>query len=275
MKKFDGILITTDLDGTLLDDDKSVSEENLEAIEYFKENGGYFTVVTGRPAVIVGDIYNKIRPNAPMSCYNGGGIYDAGKKEFLWKVKLSRDALKMVEYIDEVFPEMSIQICGFENCYFSKLNDAMERHIKSGGFPDIRLPYQEVKEPIAKVLFAHAEEEKLFKLRDLLNAHPMAKDFDFIRSDPEYYEILPKGISKGSAVLKLAEILGVDKSRTVAIGDNDNDASMLSMAGVGVAVSNASKAAKDAADIITVSNREHAIARVIKDIDEGRIVFKR
>ena len=85
MKKFEGILFASDLDGTLLRDDKTLSEENLKAIEYFKENGGYFTVVTGRPAVIVGDIYNKIRPNAPMSCYNGGGIYDAGKKEFLWK----------------------------------------------------------------------------------------------------------------------------------------------------------------------------------------------
>ena len=57
MKKFEGILITTDLDGTLLRNDKSVSRENLSAIEYFKENAGVFTFVTGRPSVIVGDIY--------------------------------------------------------------------------------------------------------------------------------------------------------------------------------------------------------------------------
>ena len=273
MKKFDGILITTDLDGTLLRHDKSVSRENLDAIEYFKENGGLFTIVTGRPSVIVGDIYNIVKPNAPIGCYNGGGIYDVKKGEYIWKLELPAEALELVKYIDEVFPEMSIQLCGFENCYFCKMNASMEKHLVVGGFPDIRCDYTDVKETLAKVLFADLKEENLFKLADLLNNHPIAHKFDFIRSDPEYYEILPKGVSKGNLTLKLAELLGVDKKKTIGIGDNDNDASMLSMAGVGVAVANASKAAKDAADIITVSNEEHAIAKVINDLDQGKIVF--
>ena len=273
MKNFEGILIATDLDGTLLRNDKSVSGKNLEAIEYFKKNGGLFTIVTGRPQVIIGEIYNIVRPNAPVVCYNGGGIYDARKKEFLCADELPRKALELVEHVDKNMPEMSIQICGFKNCYFSKLNDSMINHIKTGGFPDIRLPYNEVEEPLAKVLFAHDSEEELFKLRDLLLSHPLAEQFDFIRSDPEYFEILPKGISKGNQLLNLAKILGVSKERTVAIGDNDNDASMIKCAGVGVAVSNASVAAKEAADIITVSNEEDAIAKIIYDIEEGKIVF--
>ena len=97
----------------------------------------------------------------------------------------------------------------------------------------------------------------------------MADMFDFIRSDPEYYEILPKGVSKGDLLMKLADLLGVDRKRTIAVGDNDNDASMIKAAGVGYAVANGSKAAKDAADIITVSNEEDAIAKIIDDLDKN------
>lgn len=273
MKKFDNILITTDLDGTLLRDDKTISEENISAINYFKENGGKFTFVTGRPPVIVGDIYNIVRPNAPIGCFNGGGIYDMEKKEYLWQRELSRDALELVEYVDKVLPDMSIQLCGFENCYFCKMNPSMEKHREIGGFPDLRCHYTEVTGTIAKVLFAHDNEEQILKLADILNSHPLAPKFDFIRSDREYYELLPKGMSKGGNLLELARILGIERRRTVALGDNDNDASMLKNAGTGIAVSNASPLAKEAADIITVSNEQHAIAKTIQDIDEGKITF--
>lgn len=273
MRDFEGILITTDLDETLLCDDKTISRENLDAIEYFKENGGKFTFITGRPMVIVDDLYNTVKPNAPIGCFNGGGIYDMAKGEYLWKVELPREALELVEYVDKVFPEMSIQVCGFKNCYFCKMNSSMAKHLTTGGFPDIRCRYTEVEEPIAKVLFADEREENLFKLRDILNSHPKAYKYDFIRSHAEYYEILPKGISKGILVTKLAEILGIDKNKTIAVGDNDNDASMLESAAVGIAVSNASKAAKDAADIITVSNNENAIEKIINDLQSGKIVL--
>lgn len=271
MKKFEGILITTDLDGTLLRNDKSISDKNKAAIEYFKDNGGLFTFVTGRPPIIVGDIYNEVLPNAPIGCFNGGGIYDMAKKEYIWTQALEREALEMVEYVDKNLPGMSIQICGFENSYFCKMNTAMIRHRDSAGFQDLRCHYYDVEETIAKVLFAHEEEKELFKLRDMLSEHPLAEKFDFIRSDPEYYEILPKGMSKGNLVIKLADILGIEMKRTVAIGDNDNDVSMISCSGLGLAVANASDAAKSVADIITVSNNEDAIAKLICDIDEGKI----
>jgi len=273
MKKFDGILLTTDLDGTLLKNDKSISQENLSAIEYFKQNGGKFTFITGRPSVVVNDLFSAVRPNAPIGCFNGGGIYDAERKEYLWTVELPREALELVENVDRVFPEMSIQICCFKNCYFCKMNPSLIKHLITANFPDLRCHYNEIDEPIAKVLFADESEENLFKLMDILKSHPRADEFDFIRSDPEFYEILPKGVSKGTLVLKLAELLGIDKNRTIAMGDNDNDASMLQSAALGIAVSNASPAAKAAANMITVSNEENAIAKIIDDIDKGKIVL--
>ena len=273
MNKFQGILIVTDIDGTLLKNDKTLSRENLDAIEYFKAEGGKFTFVTGRPTVIVKDIYNMVLPNAPLGCFNGGAIYDVRKDEFLWTVELDRRALRLVEHVDKVFPEMSIQICCFKNCYFSKMNTSLTNHLINEGFPDLRKHYSQVEESLAKVLFADENEENLFKLRDILQSHPLADEFDFIRSHPEYYEILPKGVSKGALTIKLAQLLGIDIKKTIAVGDNDNDASMIKSAGLGISVSNGSAAAKEAADLITVSNEEHAMAKIIDDLDKGRIVL--
>lgn len=271
MKKFDGILITTDLDGTLLRNDKTISPKNLSAINYFKENGGAFTFVTGRSIVVVGYIYEAVRPNAPVGCFNGGAVFDMEKGEYLSRNTLSRDALALVRLVDEKMPDMSIQLCGFENCYFCKTNDAMERHIITGRFRDLRCHYTEVKEELAKVLFAHHDEKRLLGLRELLISHPISEKFQFIRSDTEYLEILPKGLSKGENLAQIAKAKGIDIKRTIAVGDNDNDVSMIEKAGVGIAVANASDSAKRAADIVTVSNEEHAIAKIIEDIENGKI----
>ena len=271
MKKFQGILIATDLDGTLLRRGGTVSDENKKAIEYFKDNGGIFTFVTGRPPIIVGDIYSRVLPNGPIGCFNGSGIFDMEKKTYLWKKGLQESFLELVEHVDKTLPEMSIQLCGFDKCYFCKMNSSMIRHRDHAGFEDIRCHYKDVKESVAKVLFAHEVEEELFRLMDILHAHPRANEFDFIRSEQEFYEIVPKGLSKGELLYKLADLLGIDRKRTIAIGDNDNDASMIKNAGIGIAVSNASPAAKAVADIITVSNEEHAIAKLIYDIEQGII----
>jgi hydroxymethylpyrimidine pyrophosphatase-like HAD family hydrolase len=135
----------------------------------------------------------------------------------------------------------------------------------------ITAEYGNIKEPIAKMIFAHLEDEKVLKVAELLDRHPKGKMFDFIRSERTLYEVLPKGISKAVALSKLAEILGVNK--TVAIGDYNNDVEMIKAATVGVAVENACDAAKAVADVITVNHEEHAIAKIIQDIDSGKIKF--
>ena len=97
--------------------------------------------------------------------------------------------------------------------------------------------------------------------------------FDFIRSERTLFEILPKGVDKSLSLKKISEHLKIDISHTVAIGDYDNDVAMIRAAGLGVAVSNASPSAIAAADLVTVSNDEHAIARVIFDIESRKFGF--
>lgn len=269
MNKFEGILIVTDLDGTLLRNDKSISEENLSAIEYFKANGGIFTFITGRPPMSSVEVYQTIKPNAPFGCMNGGGIYDHSEKEYLWIETLPRTVLELVKCVDEKFPHVGIQVCTPQKVYFCKDNPAMIRHRFATKLPNYTCHYTEVAESITKIVFTEDDENTLFELRDMLNAHELSRDFDFIRSDKDFYEILPRGINKGMAVNKLSQFLEIDVKRIIAVGDNDNDESMIRASGVGVAVSNASAAAKSAADYITVSNEQHAIAKIIDDIDKG------
>ena len=76
MGKFDGMLLCTDLDDTLLTDNKQVSEKNRKAIDYFKSEGGLFTFSTGRVPMGARLILEYVVPNAPIVCFNGGGIYD-------------------------------------------------------------------------------------------------------------------------------------------------------------------------------------------------------
>ena len=113
-------------------------------------------------------------------------------------------------------------------------------------------------------------EDEIREIEKTLKEHPKAGEFDFIRSEKSLFEILPKGSGKGTSIIKLCEYLKVDLNKTYAIGDYNNDISMFYVAKTGIAVSNACDDAKNVADYITVSNEEHAIARVIYDIEQGK-----
>lgn len=273
MKKFEGMLFCTDLDGTLYADDKTVSRENLAAIEYFKSEGGIFTFITGRVPATSEEICRIIRPNGPYGCINGGGIYDHKNKKYLWNVFLPADFLTLVRAVDRELPEIGIQLNTEKNVYFNKDNSAMVYFRAVTGLPNIACPYEAVSEPVLKVVFAHDEEEQIAALMRLLNSHPLAPAFDFIRSERRLYEILPKGVNKGTALCKMAELLGIRMERTIAAGDYNNDVSMLRTAKAGFAVANAVEEAKAAAAYITVNNNENAIAAIVEKLDNGTLLL--
>lgn len=269
MKKFEGMLFCTDLDGTLYTDDKAVSKENLDAISYFKEEGGLFTFITGRVPQTAQSVYNIIQPNAPYGCINGGGIYDQAAEKYLWAKYLPQEAMELVRTVDRQLPEMGIQFNTVEKIWFNKDNSAMERFRALTGVPNIYCHYEDVKEPVLKVVFAHREESQIDKLAELLNNHPLASAVEFIRSEHSLYEILPKNVSKGDLLLRLAQLLKIDPAKTIAVGDYYNDVSMVHVAGKGFAVANAVDKVKMVADYITVNNNESAIAAIVDGLDRG------
>lgn len=273
MGKFDGILLCTDLDGTLYRNDKTVSKENREAIEHFKREGGMFSFITGRMPSYSVEAYRAASPNVPYGCANGGALYDYDAQKYIWAIELSSNFVELVRYVEERFPKVGIHVNGLYHVYFCKDNDSTERFRKITGVPHLVRGYDEVDEPVSKIIFSSEDQAEISAIEQMLDAYPAASAFDFVRSERTLFELMPKGIHKGVALKKLAEYLGIALAKTVAVGDYDNDVGMLRAAGLGVAVANASAAALAAADVVTVSNEEHAIARVIADLESGKYVL--
>lgn len=272
MKKFEGMLICTDLDGTLLRRDGSISLENLDAIEYFKSEGGLFTFITGRMPFFVSRMLEAVAPNAPIGCINGGGLFDHRAGKYVWTQELSPACLSLVAAVEKEMPDVGFQVNLFDRIYFCHENPTMERFRHATGVPNLTCCIDEIREPIAKIVFGHNDAERIATLEKFLRSLPGAENFGFVRSEHTLFEILPLGIHKGTVLERLVEFLHLDPKRTVALGDYNNDIGMLKTAGVGVAVANASPEAKAAADLVTVSNEEHAIAKVIEDLGAGRLL---
>jgi hypothetical protein len=270
MGKFDGMLLCTDLDDTLLTDNKQVSEKNRKAIDYFKSEGGLFTFSTGRVPMGARLILEYVVPNAPIVCFNGGGIYDFSENKMLWSRKLDSDAISAVEYVDRRLDFVGIEICTEEKIYFSKINAKVREHQVLEKLPDNDLDYHDIPEVWQKVLFM-TEEHELNTVRRTISESPFADKYTFVQSSPWYYELLPKNSTKGDGLIQLGELCGIDRSRIIAVGDNENDLEMVKIAGVGIAVENAIPIVKSSADYITADNNSDAIAKVIYDLENGII----
>ena len=270
MKKFDGILFCTDLDGTILKSDRTISKENLDAIEYFKSEGGKFTFITGRMPFFASQFYDIIRPNAPVGCINGGGLYDYKKGEYIQTTELSKKVFELIDVIYDNFPNIGIQVNTFHKVYFYRDNQAMQDFRKLTRLPDLVKHYREVSEPIAKIVFVSDNEAELLATQKMLEEHPLAEDFTFVRAEKTLFEILPRKMGKHRALEALAEAFS-NITKTIAIGDYNNDITMLKAANLGIAVANATPDTKKVADLVTVSNEEHAIARVIEDLSNRKL----
>lgn len=269
MGKFDGILICTDLDGTLLNSLHRVSDENARAIEYFKSEGGSFTFITGRPYYTARATYEMVKPNVPFGCLNGGGMYDGQNGSYIMHKELDKSAFDLVDFIVQEIPDIAVHVYTPHITYFAKITEASRIYSTVTGCELIHRDMRDIDCPVSKIVFAHTNSDAIDRATELVKLHPLCERFGFIRSERYLFEILPKESSKGNLITELAKYLGIDMKNTYAIGDYNNDVSMIKAAGVGYAVANAVDEAKAVADRITVSNEEHAIARIIKDIEEG------
>lgn len=110
MPKFSNTVLITDLDGTLLPHNKILNEKDLNAIEYFRQNGGIFTIATGRIIQAAEQFFEALKPDAPVILNNGGLIYDIGKRKTLCEHCADVAARDYTLELMERFPEMGVEI---------------------------------------------------------------------------------------------------------------------------------------------------------------------
>lgn len=271
MGKFDGILLCTDLDDTLLTTDKRISDGNKQAIEYFKSEGGMFTFATGRVVNGAKMMIQYVSPNVPMICFNGAGIYDFVQDKMIYLKPLGKEAIEVVEFIYNTLPYAAIDVCTADASYFCRTNNILKRHKYLENLKDNYINYQDITDEWVKVIFM-TEEEQVDTVRQTIAESEFADKFDFVQSSPWYYEMLPKNSGKGNGLVELARILDVPIEKTIAIGDNYNDLTLIQNAGVGVAVANAVPEIQKAANCITVDNNSDAIRAVIGALDKGSLL---
>ena len=270
MNEYSKYFLISDLDGTLINSGQEISKENLSAIKHFIDNGGIFSVATGRTNQTDRLHIKELPINGPCVLYNGSGVYDLNKEQFFCTEYLEKSRLvEYVEYCIHRFGSMIVEVFSTDMMYIVTPEENVEPYVmlekqvfKHAALKDIlhtdwiKIMFSDTPENLSEA----AKELKTFGLEELV---------DSVFSHQQYFEILKKSVSKGSALEYIRQMEEYKDRVFIAVGDYDNDIEMVRAADFGVAVENAREGVKQAADKITVNNDQHAIHDIIYNILPG------
>ena len=259
-------LLAADMDYTLLAPGKDVPEGNKEAIKALKNAHVAFTIATGRSSFLVGKFAEDLGIDVPVITSNGGSLFDAGsRKQFASKDFGDAKIRELLRYLIDNDADATLYSdegiffapCSSRKFFVEGYNVGVESS-KQAPIIDIdrSFPEQASIPCFNKILLIKPNRE----VYDLLSSDP---ELEAICSGPDLYDIMPKGSSKGNALLSLADYLGVPESNTFAIGDNENDLSMIESARYGIAMGNATESVKKAAYYITANYDSLGFAKAV------------
>jgi Cof subfamily protein (haloacid dehalogenase superfamily) len=263
------LLIASDVDGTLLDDDENVTPRTRAAVHAAVAAGAHFVLATGRPPRWVPQVVEALGI-APMSvCANGAVIYDSATDRILSARTLSPDVLaELAEVATRVIPGSGLAV---ERVGRSAHDAATPQFVSSPGYehawlnPDnTEVSFEDLlSAPAIKLLIRKAGARSADMFATLSKHIGIQGDMTYSTNNG-LIEVLPLGISKATGVAELAGPLGIAAGDVVAFGDMPNDVPMISWAGLGVAMGNAHPEVIEAADEVTTPNTDDGLARVLE-----------
>lgn len=268
MGKFDGVLLVSDFDGTLIDGDLSISDENIAAVTSFIAQGGCFLGATGRTEFNVRPYTCGLPMSSPWILYNGAAIYDWQSEAFLYKSILDRALTEtFVRRVIAHFPEINAQV--FSGGPFNQVNRTglPDHHALREAQHFEERPMEEITDDWLKVLFCSDDPQQINSIEALFDNDPLRNRAHKTRSGRRYFELTAHGVNKGSALARLRQMLGPQPRQVVAIGDYLNDIEMLREADIAAAPESALAEVKRHADIITVGHTQSAIADLISKLE--------
>lgn len=267
-KTFSDWLIVSDIDGTLNNKARKLPERNKKAIERFVSNGGHFTLASGRnPQSMEKHFKNLPIKGTPAVVINGAGVYDFDKHEMIYFSAMSEGAMELAVQAAEKFRAVDVLIIakdmiyvtgtGWFGKFFVAVDKLEHRHIKN---------IREVpRENWGKVIFSGLPFH-IKKVKKHFEAI-CSSELTLMSSSIASFEILAQNTHKGTAVLKLAEILGIDNSHTGAIGDYFNDYDMLKTVGVPACCGQAPDELKEISEFVACHCNNGAVADFIEYIE--------
>lgn len=262
-------LAAFDMDGTLLNSDKKIPASAIEACQRAVVAGKVVALDTGRAVTEL-----SIFPFADMgirygSCACGTVIYDFREGTVLAQRTISAELMPvivdasrkedvmvqvMVDGISFVEAADVREMAHFQMSAYQPLYEATTSYVD-----DVRLFALENADRLNKINMYHASPEG--RARTLARLEGLPLDFTF--AETTSLEITPRGVSKGTGLADLCDVLGIDIEEAIGVGDAFNDVPMLEMAGLGVAMGNSNEAALQAANAVVGDNDHDGIAEVI------------
>lgn len=255
-------ILFTDLDGTLLNNDKNISPEDIEAIKELTASGHKFVISTGRPiqsAIQISRRYGWTGEGYYISSYNGGLIYDCSTDSTIIRHPVPKPYVRHI--MDEAWK------AGFHTHTYDDVNvvsehDTRELHKYCTGIMVPPVVVDDVtaylkNDPIKVIVICLESRERLDAFREYMS--PWCKDrVTMVFSSPILLEFENPAATKGLAVKFMCDHFNIPIEDSVAVGDEENDISMIEVAGTGVAMCNGTEITKAAADYITSNDNNHS-----------------
>lgn len=265
-------LIALDLDDTLLRKDKTISLNNQKAIALAKSQGIKVVIASGRPLFRIRPILESLdlmEDENYIIALNGGLITTTYQKVLYQKQFVSEDIHCIIREL--IHRQLSFMVYQDDQIYAYQLDACLSQLPIFQGvvLKECTITQLQNTSYASKLIVVDTKEQLDSCQLELVNS---LSDYTVVRTTPYFLEILPKNISKGDALGFLAKYLHILPQEMMAIGDAENDISMLKTVGVGIAMSNATEEVKRAAHFITLSCEEdgvaHAIYHIISNIHE-------
>lgn len=278
MGKFDGVLLASDFDNTLIYTEGTLKEGkptpplpkvNQEALEYFIAQGGRFAIATGRALAMFQPLAHLVPMNSPGIVCNGAALYDFEAKAYLFTRMLHSAAHSRGQALLDRFPAVAVEAYHVENTIFAvQPNDVTRRHNHQVHVDlAVRNSLEDVPQPLGKLLFEGAHED-LVQAEAFLRQQGWDADYEIIFSAPQLLEVTMKGATKGGMVRQLAAHLGISMEHVYCAGDEANDLSMLTAAREGFAPANCAPVVRQCGATLVSHAEDGAIADIIRILDQ-------
>ena len=236
---FSDILLTVDYDRTLTAPDSTIPGRNLEAIGYFMENGGAFTVNTGRSVPMAKVFIGKVPVNAPLLLYNGSAAYDLEEAQLSFCHVIRLDMYDTIRKCMELFPDLTVEVQGVDAHYIFEQNPgwvAFSNHQPCankivpmgsdiGEFLKFTL-YGEFRDVTVADMYNGSVEERrrMDEVEAILKEH-FGDSCEVFRAATRIIDVHAKGVSKARSARELQQRLG--RKILICAGDAHNDLSMM------------------------------------------------
>ncbi|MCU1355570.1 MAG: HAD-superfamily hydrolase, subfamily [Acidimicrobiales bacterium] len=258
--------IATDLDGTLLRTDKSVSDRTRAAIHAAEDAGILVVIATGRPPRWIPPVIDELGERGLVVCANGATVYDPARHELVSRIELDPDVARgLVDDLEAALPDALLGVeQGFEFAVDEAIATREVELLDSWKIAGIRIgPIRSfLDQPVTKLILRlrEAPEGTAARVQEIVGDRALVTH----STSEAFLELSHPSVHKASAVERLLAESGIAPADVVAFGDMPNDLELIRWAGHGVAVGNAHPVLKDAADEVTASNDEDGVAIVVE-----------